>query len=131
MARLRSVQVQFIGPLRLTSRHPERSHSYMNSFLEVLLFRQSPVSWLPLEIFGQIEANTMSSIVINKVILLGTEVVVPALRVLGGAKTSSHSDNDHDTGARGAKKAESETPFWSPFPRNNFQIFYSEASSSA
>jgi single stranded DNA-binding protein len=43
----------------------------MNSFLELRLFQQSPVSWLPLEIFGEMEANIMSSIGVNKVILLG------------------------------------------------------------
>jgi single-strand DNA-binding protein len=34
-------------------------------------FRQSPVSWLPFAILGQMEGNIMSSIGVSKVILLG------------------------------------------------------------
>jgi single-strand DNA-binding protein len=41
-----------------------------------------------------------------------TEVVVASLRVLGGAKASSHSDNDHDEAAGSTTDAESEAvPF--------------------
>jgi len=41
-----------------------------------------------------------------------TEVVVASLRVLGGAKSSSQPDNNHDTAASSAKDAESEpVPF--------------------
>ncbi len=41
-----------------------------------------------------------------------TEVVVASLRVLGGAKASSHSDNDHDEAASSTTDAESEAiPF--------------------
>jgi single-strand DNA-binding protein len=41
-----------------------------------------------------------------------TEVVVASLRVLGGAKTSNHSDDNHDAAVSGATDTESEAvPF--------------------
>jgi single-strand DNA-binding protein len=41
-----------------------------------------------------------------------TEVVVASLRILGGAKASSHSDNDHDEAASSTTDAQSEAvPF--------------------
>ena len=41
-----------------------------------------------------------------------TEVVVGSLRVLGGTKTSNHSDNNHDAAVSGATDTESEAvPF--------------------